>query len=514
MRSLSHISSSCTRTAGTQTDTEQDVSQDSIKRPKWRRFNRQRKSSSDESRTSGKDNYGYTSSPPGLSHGLSLDNLLQQESSEKNNFLLKYRQVSGDLRGSQELVDMDEHPDNEARSDFPRTRTRSMSYNSFKEKSVRDRSIIESKTVRKEKRKSRYRDGSGERPGTSLTPALRRVKLERDNFCYSNRGMDTSDEAGGGQKAPLAAQECDLSPVPALTRHSNYNASYRLATSQQLPRTSTKLALNSRPEPVRKVQSTTEPVYTVAGPGPIRRFTVPSVRHSQTLPAKQSPMEPQYQPQYQVAPPLSSGLSRGEVGRGSVYSCSTQDSGLYSQVSTVVRSPTPTAMFKLLALLLPPSYRRRLQLLLKFILKISLNHNLHLDANTSNRNIALHTFLEVILRPSSMSRHNRELANNIVQYFLDHYEQVWTPPQDLRREVEDQVYRSLVSRRLEAGEDPYPVTYCEQVTRNQYEENRLTGSQAALKDLLETILRDQRMERKCKKRKLKKFKEAYPEMWR
>merc|ERR1711911_557849 len=84
--------------------------------------------------------------------------------------------------------------------------------------------------------------------------------------------------------------------------------------------------------------------------------------------------------------------------------------------------------------------------------------------------------------------------------------QVLTPPQDLRREVEEEVYRGLVTRRLEAGEDPYPVTYCEQVTRNQYEENRLTGSQATL--------RDEKMERKNKKRKLKKFKEAYPDMWR
>merc|ERR1719397_106651 len=212
VRSLSHISSSYTRTAGTRTDTEQDKSQDSIKRmPKWRRYNR-RKSSSDESRTSGKDNYGYTNSPPGISHGHSLDNLLHQETEQKNDFMLKYRQVSGDLRGSQELVEMDERPNNEAGNDVPRTRSRSMSYNSVKEKSARERSMIESKTVRKEKRKSRYRDGSGERSGTCLTPALRRVKLETDNYCYSNAGMDTSEE--GAVKAPRAAQEGDLSPVP------------------------------------------------------------------------------------------------------------------------------------------------------------------------------------------------------------------------------------------------------------------------------------------------------------
>ena len=388
---------------------------------------------------------------------------------------------------------------------------------SYHAASSRDRSIIESKTVRKEKRKSRYRDGSGERPGTCLTPALRRVKLERDNHCYSNPGLDTTSEEVV-VRAPLATQECELSPVPApLTRHHNYNTSYRLATSQQLPRTSTKLSLNTRPEPRRpqpSLEPSMEPVYTVAGPGPIRRFTVPSVRHSQTLPTRPRTGVQGVAPPLTSADTLYSGLSRGAAGRGSVYSCSTQDSGLYSQAEVVVRSPTPTAMFKLLALLLPPSYRRRLQLLLKFILKISLNHNLHLDPNISNRNVALNTFLEVIMRPSNMSRHNRELASNIVQYFLDHYEQVWTPPQDLRREVEDQVYRSLVSRRLEAGEDPYPVTYCEQVTRNQYEQNKLTGSQAALKDLLEALLRDQKMERKSKRRKLKKFKEAYPDMWR
>ena len=76
------------------------------------------------------------------------------------------------------------------------------------------------------------------------------------------------------------------------------------------------------------------------------------------------------------------------------------------------------------------------------------------------------------------------------------------------------MYRSLVNKRLEAGEDPYPVTYCEQVTKEEYERSKLTGSQAALKDLLDTILKDEKMGQRNKKKKLKKFKEAYPDMWR
>jgi len=209
-------------------------------------------------------------------------------------------------------------------------------------------------------------------------------------------------------------------------------------------------------------------------------------------------------------------LSRASTARASLYSQLTQDSGHYSQPDPrpLTRSPSPTGMFKLLALLLPPSNRRRLQLLLKFILKISSNTNLSLDSSVSNASLALSIFLEVILRPANLSSHNRDLAFQILQYFLDHYEQVWSPPQDLRREVEEHVYRSLVNKRLEAGEDPYPVTYCEQVTKEQYERSKLTGSQAALKDLLDTILKDEKMGQKNKKKKLRKFKEAYPDMWR
>ena len=449
----------------------------------------------------GLDNYGYTRSPPGhtsMVHSTSVDNLLDRE---KNNFLLKYRQVSGDLRGSQELVEAGEDAES-YKDQFIRSRSLSMNHHTGA-KSSRDRSIIESKTVRKEKGKSRYRDTSSERLyGSGLTPALRKVKLEKENNCYTNAGMDTSNEDDVFlTRAPLASQEsdlspmprdnmattrvmtrgnqeCDLSPVPPPMSRNMYNASYRLATNHNLPRTSTKLHLDVPrhvQEPVRHVpqQPPGEPVYTVAGPGPIRRFTVPqNVPQYQTL-----PMNRQGRPQQQhVPPPMSSldtarashvaPLTRGNVARASMYSVATQDSGHYSHVSSVPRSPTPTAMFKLLTLLLPPCYRRKLQLLLKFIMKISLNQNLRLDSSVTNSSLALDTFLEVILRPSNLSRHNRELAMNIVQYFLDHYEQCLTPPQDLRRDVEEQVYRSLVSKRLEAGEDPYPVTYCEQVTTN------------------------------------------------
>ena len=63
-------------------------------------------------------------------------------------------------------------------------------------------------------------------------------------------------------------------------------------------------------------------------------------------------------------------------------------------------------------------------------------------------------------------------------------------------------------------QDPYPVTYCEQVTRDQYQSQSQFGSQSALWDLLEAILTDSKMTDKQKRKKLSKFKEGYPDMWR
>merc|ERR1740137_33213 len=359
-RSLSHIHSNYTRTAGTQTDTETDSQMDtttttttstkseSLKRiPKWKRSSRLRKSiavmespdsegglaptntpllsvfnpcKEEDIYVSGRDNPGFASSPPvhitrgrqvfstsalpgpalpSLQPSNSLDNLLEREKEDKNDFMLKYRQVSGDLRASQDLMV-------QAREEEKTREARGRSFSvghSAREKqiTVRDRSVIESKTVRKEKRKSRLRDQSYDR-GTGLTPALRRVRMERDSYCYTNMAMDTSvdrQETETGKAAPLASQECDLSPVPtAFNRHNAYNTSYRMATNQpatpshRLPRTSTKLSLPKqdmmkvRAEPymtqdMQMAQSAyhtlpvQEPVYTVAGPGPLRRFTVP-----------------------------------------------------------------------------------------------------------------------------------------------------------------------------------------------------------------------------------------------
>ena len=370
-----------------------------------------------------------------MRHTHSLDNLLDK--ADRHEFLLKYRQVSGDLRNAvsgdlrivghreQESDPVVQHKDS---SILPKSK---------------DSSMIMSKAMRKEKRKSRVRESlmpsSSE---TMLAPALRRMKLETPH-CYVNQGMEHSPQAAGSTgtwevpQAPLASQECDLSPVPAQSlypRLHQYNASYRratlqLAASPKLPRTSTRLSL-PRPAPppkpsrvdaihagpqgtYRSVHATgvsvskqggggvlQEPVYTIAGPGPLRRYPAP--------------------------------LQRAAVHRASCHSSAgTVDSGRWSMPPAprpmeesrrlpsgspqVQSAPSALASLQLLALLLPPASRRKLQLLLKFILKISLNPELTLDKDQSNASLCLATFLPVVLMPRDPTYPHRDLARPILQ---------------------------------------------------------------------------------------------------
>jgi len=76
-----------------------------------------------------------------------------------------------------------------------------------------------------------------------------------------------------------------------------------------------------------------------------------------------------------------------------------------------------------------------------------------------------------------------------------------------------QVYQSLVTKRIEAGEDPYPVTFCKRVPSKVYEKEKVSGVQAAMLDLLEHTLNDKKMSQREKRKKLKKFKAAYPQIY-
>ena len=103
--------------------------------------------------------------------------------------------------------------------------------------------------------------------------------------------------------------------------------------------------------------------------------------------------------------------------------------------------------FQLLGLLLPPENRRKLQLLLKFMRRVRSKNGLKLHSRKSCQDVIVETFSEAILRPHfDLANYDEELCRKIVVFFMDHYEEIWTPPVGLRKEVEERV--SFFKRRL------------------------------------------------------------------
>ena len=72
----------------------------------------------------------------------------------------------------------------------------------------------------------------------------------------------------------------------------------------------------------------------------------------------------------------------------------------------------------------------------------------------------------------------------------------------------------MINKRIKAGEDPYPITYCQRVPSQVYETEKTLGVQTAMLDLLQQIVFSVKLTGREKKKKLKKFKEAYPEIYR
>ncbi len=117
-----------------------------------------------------------------------------------------------------------------------------------------------------------------------------------------------------------------------------------------------------------------------------------------------------------------------------------------SQMSTTTMSKegrqSAIDSFQLLGLLIPPENRRKLQLLLKFMRRVSAKSRLqlHPDPKRSAYQVVLDTFSNVVLRADKdLANYDEELCRRIVQFFMENYEEVWTPPVCLRKEVEEQV---------------------------------------------------------------------------
>ncbi|XP_022243502.1 DEP domain-containing protein 1A-like isoform X2 [Limulus polyphemus] len=167
-----------------------------------------------------------------------------------------------------------------------------------------------------------------------------------------------------------------------------------------------------------------------------------------------------------------------------------------------------TNTYQLLTLLFPSSSRRHLHLLLRMINKVVRNDKLKLHPDLSTRSLMLKTFVRSILCSEKEADYDELLALHLVAFLMDNCENIFQPSSDLREAVENRL--TVIKYTVE---DPSSLTYCEQVSVQQFEEQKVSVLKQALTSLLEKIVNDSTLSEKEKKKKLKQFKENHPDVY-
>ncbi|XP_041475302.1 DEP domain-containing protein 1B-like [Lytechinus variegatus] len=170
---------------------------------------------------------------------------------------------------------------------------------------------------------------------------------------------------------------------------------------------------------------------------------------------------------------------------------------------------------RLCLLLLPAAQRRALHLLLRLMSKMEHNKELSLCTSMSTRELLLETFTRSILCCVEEVDLDECLAKKIVAYLLDNHTTLFNIPQELRTDIEERLtYLKRSQIKYEADvENIQPTGFCAQVSLEEYEKQKTASSQQAIEDLLDNIITDRQMSAKDKKKKLKLFQKAYPDIY-
>ncbi|XP_051965010.1 DEP domain-containing protein 1A-like [Xyrauchen texanus] len=170
---------------------------------------------------------------------------------------------------------------------------------------------------------------------------------------------------------------------------------------------------------------------------------------------------------------------------------------------------------QLCTLLLPPASRRKLQLLLRMISRMSQNLDMpRLHDIIGTRTLLVQTFYRCVLSCKEVDDLDQLLATRLLSFLMDHHQEVMQVPVYLRNAVEDHVsYLKSLNTCPGLGVAMPTYSFCRQISTQEFEEHKLSVSQAALTDLLENLIKDKSMSVKEKKQKLKLFQKEYPDIY-
>ncbi|NWI88099.1 DEP1A protein, partial [Pitta sordida] len=170
-------------------------------------------------------------------------------------------------------------------------------------------------------------------------------------------------------------------------------------------------------------------------------------------------------------------------------------------------------------LCLPPPRRRRLQLLLRMMARISGNAAMPpLSHHMATRTLMLQTFSRCVLRSAEQVELDELLSSRLLAFLLDHQQQIFQLPTHLQAAVREHLQDVRRAQCKCPKEEICAIlptySYCKQITPEEFEEQKVSTSQAAVAELLENIIKDKNLSVKDKKKKLKQFQREYPHIYR
>ncbi|XP_066857354.1 DEP domain-containing protein 1A isoform X2 [Anser cygnoides] len=166
-------------------------------------------------------------------------------------------------------------------------------------------------------------------------------------------------------------------------------------------------------------------------------------------------------------------------------------------------------------LLLPPPNRRKMQLLMRMISRISENVDMpRLHDAMGTRSLMIQTFSRCVLCCAEEVDLDELLSTRLVSFLMDHQQEIFKVPTYLQVAVQDHIEYVRMAQGKYPREEICAIlptySYCKQITPQEFEEQKVSTSQAAVAELLENIIKDKNLSVKDKKKKLKQFQKEYP----
>ncbi|GAB6022115.1 DEP domain containing [Chamberlinius hualienensis] len=165
--------------------------------------------------------------------------------------------------------------------------------------------------------------------------------------------------------------------------------------------------------------------------------------------------------------------------------------------------------FRLLLLLLSPDSRRILHQLLIFVEKVSRNEQLSLCLHRTNRHLLLETFGPLLVNCSDKKLTNGPATITVSQFLMENQQQLF----EVTEQFKTHVHHNLNQFQKQKGNCDGGLSYCEMVSKEEYERQKSQYFESAMTDLLNSIVVDKDLSQKSKDKKLKKFKKMHPDIY-